>query len=207
MSISRTPNRADRFVALRLLSVILWGLLSIGGLVALTRYENTPAAATTAQDRWPVDTTLKLDSRRPTLVMFAHPHCPCTRASLAELERLVAQCNGAFSAQVVFLKPAEKPKDWEKTDLWRTAEAIPGATVIADVEGTEARRFGVGTSGHTLVYDSLGNRLFSGGMTDARGHQGDNAGRDAVVALLKQGSTDRVETPVFGCPIITPPTP
>jgi hypothetical protein len=137
--------------------------------------------------------------------MFAHPHCPCTRASLAELERLVARAGGAITPWIVFYKPSTADSDWEQTDLWRKAQAIPGAHVATDIDGQLAQRFGASTSGHTLVYDAGGHLAFSGGITSARGHEGDNAGRDAVIALLKAEPSETSENPVFGCPISTCP--
>ena len=41
------------------------------------------------------------------------------------------------------------------------------------------------TSGQVVVYDAKGALLFSGGITAARGHMGDNAGRDRITALLR----------------------
>ena len=85
---------------------------------------------------------------------------------------------------VVFLKPSSMPDGWEQTDLWKTAAALPNATVVRDDDGREAERFGAATSGQTMLYDARGSLLFSGGITGARAHAGDNAGRSAIVALL-----------------------
>jgi hypothetical protein len=49
------------------------------------------------------------------------------------------------------------------------------------------------------VYDAAGRRLFSGGITPARGHQGDSFGRRRILALLSGSTTDRAESPAFGC--------
>jgi hypothetical protein len=49
--------------------------------------------------------------------------------------------------------------------------------------------------------------MFSGGITDARGHAGDNDGRDAVEAYLTGGVPGCTQTPVFGCPIAVGTTP
>jgi glyoxylase-like metal-dependent hydrolase (beta-lactamase superfamily II) len=136
--------------------------------------------------------------------MVAHPHCPCTRASLAELERIIARCRGAVTAHVLFLKPGRSPQDWEKTGLWRTAAAIPDVRPVADVDGAEAVHFGARTSGHVLLYDPSGRLLFSGGITGSRGHQGDNPGRVAVIALIAGGRADPARTVVFGCPLFEP---
>jgi hypothetical protein len=131
--------------------------------------------------------------------MFAHPHCPCTRASLGELERLMAQVPGRLSAHVVFLKPPGTAADWEKTDLWGKAARIPGVSVGADNAGREARRFNAETSGQTLLYDQAGKLRFQGGITLSRGHAGDNPGRSAIEELLREERSNQVKTPVFGC--------
>jgi hypothetical protein len=133
--------------------------------------------------------------------MFAHPKCPCTRASIAELERIMSQCRGQIKPWIVFYKPADADAHWPQTDLWRRAESIPGAHVIADVDGLEARRFRAFTSGQTFLYGPHGELQFSGGITAFRGHEGDNAGHAAIVQLINGGDAPCRATPVFGCPI------
>lgn len=111
----------------------------------------------------------------------------------------MAQCQGRVSAHVWFLKPAEMAESWVKTDLWRTAEAIPGVIAHMDKDGNEARCFSARTSGQTLLYDSAGALLFQGGITLSRGHAGDNPGRTAITAMLMHGLSGPARTPVFGC--------
>jgi hypothetical protein len=182
-----------------IIALVLWLAVVVSATFLMTRYSNTPGSGGPAPKSWPKDSQIPFDSHRPTLVMFVHPRCPCTRASLGELERLVAQVQGQLSAQVVFLKPAGTTADWEKTDLWRTASAIPGVTVYMDNAGIEARRFRAETSGQTLLFDSRGSLRFEGGITFARGHAGDNPGRTAVQELVREGHSNLAETPVFGC--------
>ena len=131
--------------------------------------------------------------------MFLHPHCPCSRASLGELERLLAQVSKPPSVELVFLKPDGTPSDWAETDLWRSASAIPSAKVYCDKGGLEARRFNAATSGQTLLYDLEGRLRFQGGITVERGHAGDNPGRTALRELLQEGHSQQTKTPVFGC--------
>jgi hypothetical protein len=109
---------------------------------------------------------------------------------------------------VVFIKPREFAAGWEQSDLWATATALPGVTVLRDDEGHEAERFGSATSGQTLLYDASGALLFSGGITGARAHRGDNAGRDSLVSLLggshpglNRRDPGNNTTKVFGCPL------
>jgi hypothetical protein len=113
----------------------------------------------------------------------------------------MAQSHGRLVAYVLFLKPAGFSDDWEKTDLWQSAAGIPGVNPIVDGDGVEARRFRARTSGQTVLYDAEGRLLFSGGITMARGHAGDNAGRSAIISLVNEQVSEQAETPVFGCPL------
>ena len=82
-------------------------------------------------------------------------------------------------------------------------ESIPGVRAVDDVGGGEAAWFGATTSGHAILYGADGGRLFSGGITAARGHEGENDGAEAVVRLVLQlGAGAQAAThPVFGCAI------
>ncbi len=181
------------------IAFLLWVIAVGGGTIGMTRYANSPGSGGQPPVLWPAGSQIPLDPNRPTLVMFAHPHCPCTRASIGELEVLLAQFHGQISARVIFLKPADTITNWEKTDLWRKASSIPGVTVYTDAAGNEARRFHAETSGQTLLYDQRGALQFQGGITLSRGHAGDNPGRSALEILLREGHPDQVKTPVFGC--------
>ena len=131
--------------------------------------------------------------------MLAHPQCPCTRASVAELAQVMARVQGKVRAYVLFYTPPESSVEWQDTDLRRSAAQIPGVTVLSDIDGAEGQRFGAETSGHTFLFDSKGHLLFNGGITASRGHSGDNAGESALISLINDHKTDRAETFVFGC--------
>ena len=136
--------------------------------------------------------------------MFVHPQCPCTRASIRELEVIMTRCQTSVQAFVLFTQPAGFDRDWVEGGLWRQADSIPGVSVIADQAGREARVFDVKTSGQTLLYDERGVLKFCGGITLSRGHSGDNIGRSAVVALAKRQPdvrTPSLDCSVFGCPL------
>ncbi|HLL71285.1 MAG TPA: hypothetical protein VK363_07620 [Pyrinomonadaceae bacterium] len=179
----------------------LWILIICAGIGVLWSYARTPGVAATAPEQWPSDSPLRHSADGATLVMMAHPHCPCTRASVGELARLMAQAQGRVKAYVLFVKPSDFPDGWEKTDLSASASAIPNVTVVRDDEGVEAARFHAATSGQTMLYDARGKLLFSGGITGARGHEGDNAGRAAIVSLLTTNESGEKGTPVYGCPL------
>lgn len=184
---------------------LLWLVAVVAGLGSVLSYEATQGTAEQAPPSWPRDTELSLNDRGATLVMFAHPRCPCTRASLGELDKTIARCQDNVKACVVFLKPTGASGDWDQTDLWKAARAIPGVQVLQDRDGKEAQRFHATTSGQTLLYNRESALVFNGGITMARGHFGDNPGRDSIESYLTTGSPVRNQTPVYGCPIVKNP--
>jgi hypothetical protein len=120
---------------------------------------------------------------------------------MAELERILAKSPESVKPWIVFYKPADADDSWEKTDLCHWAQSIPGAQVVFDTDGAEAHRFAVATSGEVIVYTTDGRLQFSGGITGSRGHEGDNAGKSAVLEFLNHGGSKYETTPVYGCSI------
>jgi hypothetical protein len=186
------------------LSAISWLSLVGIGLWFLWGYENTPGISAEAPRQWPADSRIQPSQDHATLVMLAHPHCPCTRASIGELASIMAHSQGRLSAYVLFIRPEGFSDDWEETDLWQSTSNIPGVKAILDGDGREARLFHAATSGQTVLYDPHGRLLFSGGITGSRGHFGDNAGQAAIVSFLNAEVPNRTETSVFGCPLFDP---
>jgi hypothetical protein len=134
--------------------------------------------------------------------MFVHPRCPCSSASIGELNRLLTRCEGPTAVHILFLRPKDVSDQWTETSLRKSAEAIPGAQVQLDPQGEEARRFGAESSGQVVLYSAGGKLLFSGGITGSRGHAGDNAGENVVVAGLNGQNSNLKHTAVFGCSLL-----
>src|SRR5215467_3000167 len=190
-----------------------WHIVLLGGLwiaaVAygqrvLLNYDFAPAAAGNPPAHWPGNSAVARATGLPTIVMVAHPHCPCTRATIEELAIIMARLHGRATAEVVFVRPQGLADGWEKTDLWQSASRIPGVTVLSDLDGFEAARFGALTSGQTLLYSADGKLLFSGGIVPFRGHAGDSAGRTAIISLVSTGSSTITQSSVFGCSLHNP---
>ena len=197
-----TPDavRTSRSRLLPASLITVWMVAACAGLFALFRYETRDGVAASPPGNWPSSSRLYRTSGRATLVIFLHPHCPCSRASIEELDRLLAYVHGLVTVHAVFLKPREVSSDWEVTDLWERAASIPDVHLTADDEGIEAGFFDAATSGQVVLYDAEDRLIFSGGITASRGNSGDNDGRETIRALL---TGDRVRlrdrTPVFGC--------
>ncbi len=181
---------------------ILWLAAAIGGVIFLTRYENTPAGKNVSYPPvFPAESRIERNAERSTLIFFAHPKCPCTRASLRELARLMTDVNGKLQAYVVFSKPKDESEEWTATGLRTSAEVIPNVRVLIDEDERETKLFNAQTSGLTLLYDRDGNLRFDGGITASRGHEGDNAGSRAIFEIITKENGKNAETLVFGCPL------
>jgi hypothetical protein len=181
---------------------LLWLVAATTGFAWILHYQSSGGTSDAAPEHWPSGTQIALDSKHDTLVMFAHPQCPCTRASMEELNRLLARSEGRVAAQVLFFKPDKYSSDWVHSDLWRSAAAIPGVVVREDTNGSQASQFGAETSGYVLLYDTHGRLLFKGGITGSRGHAGENTGESAIIALLKGQEMSLKQTPVYGCSLL-----
>lgn len=188
------------------LLVMFWGLgIAIGTRSAL-QFEKTPGDVGAARYRWPAGSQCSLSSKHPTLVMFVHPRCGCSQASLSELSRLMNHCQGLVEAQVVFLQPRSSDPDWSQSKLWDYAHEIPGVTVRQDIDGVEHRRFNARISGELFVYQPSGELSFHGGITGGRGHTGDNPGRSTIESLLLNRASCCATAPVYGCELESQPT-
>jgi hypothetical protein len=178
-------------------AAVIWLAIVTGGFWIWERYDTTPgstgattlAAAEPPRDRW-------------RLTVFAHPHCPCTRSALRELNE-ITRAAPELSVRVLFVRPAGARGDWEQGNSWNTATGITGAEVSGDADGAEAHQFGAETSGFAVLTDPSGQIVFCGGLTPGRGRTGESAGRRAVLAWVGSGSGAST-APVFGCPLFTP---
>jgi hypothetical protein len=196
---------------LQLSALLLLWLAVIGlGFRGLLRYEAGAARAASLAAAWPEASFLPRSSTAPyTLLMFVHPHCPCSSASLSELSSIKALCPD-LAVSVLFLKPsglsAEQRKNWKENSLWQTAATIPGVRLVQDLDGSESTNFGALTSGQAALYNKEGRLVFNGGITSGRGHIGNNPGAKAIVAIVRGEQSypqtlAAAQTAVFGCPL------
>jgi hypothetical protein len=179
--------------------IAAWVALVGSGFAVLAEYASTPGEVGSVPTSRPVAAS----TVGPEVLLFAHPRCPCTRASLLELIRLVRE-NDA-TATVVFWQPAteaENLPEWRQSETIRLAEGEPKICVRFDAGGSLTKQYGVVTSGHCLAYDRHGDLRFSGGLTPGRGHEGLTTSQQQLAKLLSGNVTNsQVSFPVFGCRI------
>ena len=175
--------------------VVAWGLTVASGFTALARYAGEAGELAEGTPFWPSESSITRTGK-PTLVVVAHSECPCTRATIRDLEKLSARIDA--DVWVVF---ANKPRGSELEK-----DAARFAHVLSDP--IEANRFGAKTSGQAFLYSAGGKLIFSGGLTPSRGHEEDTNGQARIRSLVRgraEGSSDaghgEDRAPVFGCPI------
>jgi hypothetical protein len=142
---------------------------------------------------------LALAADRPTLILFAHPNCPCTRASMSRLERIATECGDRLAVHALFVPPHGDCAAARESAVWRAAAAIPGVDIHCDPDGMISRGYGAATSGQVMLFDARGALAFAGGITPSRGHDGDNAGAGAIVSFVLDGAAPTASAAVYGC--------
>lgn len=181
-----------------------WIGLMGGAFFFLVRHEQTPGIATTSiATNLPSELKLSVAPERTVLLMFVHPRCPCSRASLGELEELISRAPEAGEVCVVFYKPVGEPDEWAKSGLYKEAQRLGWQTRF-DPGGAMAERFGATTSGHVLIYDTKHRLSYSGGVTASRGHWGDSESKATALKSLQQSLPGISTRPVYGCPLQNP---
>jgi TATA-box binding protein (TBP), component of TFIID and TFIIIB len=183
-----------------LISLFLCGTLLAVGFYLFEEYNFTAGAQVAAPDRFPGSVNaIILDKQVPTLLVFAHPKCTCTTATLTELSRLKTKL-GAQIAVKVFI--SYDPQDeFEGQAIERQARAIANVDVEKDLNRTVAKTFGALTSGQTMLYAPEGNLLFQGGITESRGHEGVSPGALEIARIVTGPfiKSEFARMPTFGC--------
>lgn len=166
--------------------------------MAFARFDRTPTA-----DRRPVNqiapARVKLSDHGWTFVMSVHPKCSCTRATIHELQQIMARCAGQLVGTVLVVRPAGAPPNWEAGGIVDALSHIPGVTTKIDEDGADALALGLSTSGQVVLYDQARVMRFTGGITPTRGHEGANIGEDSIINLVIGHTPPATSTPAFGC--------
>jgi hypothetical protein len=177
-----------------------WGAISAIGFMVLEAYATSPGARGRSLGDWPQSCGIPIDGRKPTLLIFLHPLCPCSSASIDELREIVARLGDRVRLHAVVLRTDTLQRQGTGV-IERSLAEVRGMRIWHDNGGALARRFGVLTSGHVLLYDSSGRLTFSGGITPTRGHRGNDSGESALRAAILGDPSDRSSIPVIGCPL------
>ena len=164
-----------------------WGVLIAAGFVVLEVYAAAPGARGRSLPDWPQDCMIPIDGRHPTLLIFLHPLCPCSSASVDELTEIVGRCGDRVKLHAVLLHTISLEKEGASV-VERSLVDVPGMTIWPDEKGALARGFGVLTSvallPHTIPQAIL---TFSGGITASRiTIENENFGKIGALAAIPE---------------------
>lgn len=142
----------------------------------------------------------RTDSKK--LLVFYHPHCPCTAASLRNLQRINSSLVSERKIYAFAFHPQDEPVTWIESPTTKLLRGIPNITIIPDREAIACQAFGLSTSGHMLVYDEAQRLIFSGGITPGRGHEGDCQSSFDLRQKINGEKSTLNYWPVYGCSIV-----
>ena len=188
---------------MRTIAMFGWIGVVLIATAGLAHYSTVPGSKGNVPRAWPRELPFDRSREGATAVLMLHPHCPCSLATMSELERLVAELERQPRGLVLFFVPDGESDDWTAgPPLWDRADRLPGFEPAVDRSGEYSRELGGLTSGHLVVFDRAGQVSFSGGITPSRGHEGSSPARQAALEALR-GATHPANADVFGCPIQT----
>ncbi len=168
------------------------------GLYQLWSYMNTPGELGEIPYFWPESSQIEFQDKAK-LVIFVHPHCPCSRASLNELSRILPHNQEKIDVHIIFYHPSKFDLNWVHSDLWEIAKTFPKTTLHIDSKSHEIKTFSPKTSGQVYLFSRDKELLYVGGITNSRGHEGTSIGKDAIINWLKEGKKPPQKSFVFGC--------
>ena len=186
--------------------LFFWIVTSLYGIYFSINYSSTPGESSKWSEPWPEQSQLKFEPDKFNFVVFLHPECDCSKATLNQIEEIVKDAGSEkIHYLAVFLLPEKMRIAWGESDLLKRTRGIKNLQIYID-DQKEFQRFGVKTSGQTLIFGPSKDLLFSGGLTVARGHIGVSMGQDFVLSLFKGRdlAKNKIDkkinlTPVFGC--------
>lgn len=181
-------------------AVLVWLLVIACGLGQVWSYARTSNARMAPPEHWPASLPFSRSDSTGTLVLALHPRCPCTRATIAELQRVLADAEEKPDVIALVYRPSSASRAWDDAASIDLHASLSNLRSIDDVGGQIARQFGLNTSGEIILYDRAGALRYSGGITGSRGHEGPNPGQAALLNHL-EGKASVHAYPVFGCSI------
>jgi len=183
-----------------LIALLIW----LGGIALgyawLFRYSFAAGKAMTAPLAIPASLAPAEPLTRAHLFIALHPRCPCSRATVRELAKILSHSAGATEVTVLMYKPAGASDTWLEGALLDECRRMK-CRIRPDPDGRLAASVGSLTSGGVALYGGDGKLRYQGGITASRGHEGDNVGENAVIEILRGNGGSHRSMPVFGCPI------
>ncbi len=182
--------------------LLLLMFVSMTGFALLTDYSTRPGPESDVLLRISSDELPGIqstDGDSPTIILFYHPKCPCTFATIRCLERLSTNFRTQPQIHAFAYRPQDESDTWIDSRSTRVLRNLEDIRIHPDIDGERFRRFGVRVSGHILIYDKNCDLTFSGGITPFRSHEGDCRASQQFVRCANDEIDECTRWPVFGC--------
>lgn len=182
-------------------SIFVFTGIIVSGSVKLLDYSTRPGESGEVPASIHEVDVLKdcLTPTKSTVLLFLHPHCPCTKATIKNLCAVLKECPSSVECCAIAFCPKGKADDWIQSPIVNMLTDKVGVNVIVDRGSSVIESFGIKCSGHVLVYDEDGGLQFSGGITRSRGHEGSCLPLSDLRKFLLGDAGEPVNWPVFGC--------
>ena len=140
----------------------------------------------------------KAEVEYPLTLLFLHPECPCSDASIYELQQ-IQKLNKEMNYKVVISYPKNTFEKWSNSNrAKRQLNRDSIFELLDDKENVLAKAFGAYTSGFTLIFNTPEDLVFAGGITPSRGH----LGRTIAHEIVQEASfLNFTKNEVYGCSI------
>ena len=180
-----------------------WIVSIMVSLGILTWYKFTPGEQVEIAGQWPKEASHLQTPGSANLVMFVHPECPCSLASMDELARLLPIIADHIAIKVVFRElTGQYGRQLSEHALWKKAKTLPHVQLLIDPGQKLENSFQAKTSGQTYLFDKEGRKIFQGGLTPLRGHTGETQASSFIKQWSRQQTISRsISSSVFGCPM------
>jgi hypothetical protein len=205
MTASSTPAISTSRQRSVLLRTFRWGLLVASlasaslGWMWLLEHAFRPTATRDFVAQWPCGARPVPAEADTRIIVFAHPYCPCTRATLDQLDQSLTRFPHNTFVRVVFTTAGLHGRDIAESGLVAFARRMPRVDVYLDETAEETLRFQARVSGEVLAFDRSGNCQFHGGLTSGRGHRGESTGQRQLERVAVGDSTAPFIGPVYCC--------
>ena len=111
---------------------LTWLIAVVASIAAGLLYDFRPSSTIPTLRQWPIDSRLSRVEDKPTLILFAHPRCPCTVATLEELAEILNGIDQSLTINIVFVVPTNAGAQWHRSKSVQLARQIPDACVTFD---------------------------------------------------------------------------
>lgn len=196
---------------IQLLAFVALFAMSAIGFVQLTDYSSRPGHPGLVPNRLSdvalSDTSLSAGlttDGKPQLLLFYHPKCPCTTATVRILERLNPRFLEPIPITAIAYCADDEPDLWIQSRTTKALSSLDNVRIVIDKGGRLSKSFGATVSGHLLLYNPNGQLTFSGGITPYRGHEGDSPSSLDLLERINSPKDNCMHWPVFGCTTVSP---